>query len=80
MTNFKRRSPHSYHIRHDLHQWLREECLRLNCSQGVFVELMIERAMDTPFKDEDVFQYSAEMRWLEQRIADLDSDLPGSSS
>ena len=53
-------------IRADYPEWMREECARLNCSQGVLLELLIEAQIRHQIvKQGDVFLYDSEQRRLD---------------
>jgi hypothetical protein len=61
-----KRSHYACRLREDYHDWLREELKRLNCSQGVFLELLLSAHMREPIvKPEDVFHYDSEERRLD---------------
>lgn len=67
---FVPRSHFACRCRDDLTDRLRAECRRLNCSQGVFLEVVLEKAFRLGLvTHEDVFEYSAEDRWALEKLA-----------
>lgn len=53
-------------LRTDYWQFLRDECKRLNCSQGVLIELLLKaQDRDGVIKLQDVFEYDSEERRID---------------
>ena len=66
---FVKRHHYACRLRLDLHDALKAECERLNCSQGVFLEVLIEKALAVNLVDAgDVFSYSVQGRWLAEKL------------
>ena len=65
-----KRPHYACRLREDFHDWIKAECVRLNCSQGVFLEVLVMKAIlssqaGTPLVAEhDVFAYSSQERWF----------------
>lgn len=61
-----KRRHYACRLRDDYHAWLLDECKRLRCSQGVFLELLLAAHMrQAVVTADDVFTYDSE----ERRIA-----------
>lgn len=66
---FVKRHHYACRLRLDLHDALKAECERLNCSQGVLLEVLIEKALAVKLVDSgDVYSYSAQGRWLAEKL------------
>lgn len=60
-------------LRKDLSDVVKAECARLNCSQGVYLEVLIAKGLAVGLVGQhDVFHYSSEDRWLHSLLRDGD--------
>ncbi len=65
-------------LRVDLANELRQRCRELNCSQGVFLEVALSKVMlGDLVTEKDVFEYSANGRWLHRVVDDFIRQRPG---
>lgn len=56
-------------LRTDLADAMRAECKRLNCSQGVWLEVAISKALLGGIVEQrDVYEYSANARWIHKML------------
>ena len=58
-------------LRKDLADLMRAECKRLNCSQGVWLEIAIQKALHFQLvQQHDAYQYCHDERWFHRVLAD----------
>lgn len=54
-------------LRLDVWDLLKKECERLQCTQGVYLEIVLQKAMLSELvKPVDMFSYSPQLRWFEK--------------
>lgn len=69
--DFVPRPHYACRLRKDLHKVIKDKCRELNISQGVFLEILISKAilMDA-ITEKDVYQYNHAVRWLHKVVDD----------
>lgn len=68
---FQERPHYACRLRKDLADRMRQECARLNCSQGVWLEVAIIKALEFDLvKQHDAYQYCHDARWIHRVLAD----------
>ncbi len=65
---FVKRPVSSFRVREDFIETVRADCKRLNCSKGVYFEVLLEKAWKLELiTSDDVFAYDAKLRWESER-------------
>lgn len=78
---FINRPHYACRLREDLANAMRSECKRLNCSQGVWLEVAISKALLSGLVSEkDAYEYSANERWIHQMLDQMKYDGPDLNS
>lgn len=66
---FIKRPVTSFRLREDFAEKISIECDRLNCSKGVYIEILLAKAWEQGLiTSGDVFAYDPTLRWVEQKI------------
>jgi len=64
---FIKRPVTSLRLREDFAAKVSSECVRLRCSKGVYIEILLAKAWDQGLiTSADVFAYDPALRWLEE--------------
>lgn len=69
--DFIPRPHYACRVRLDILELIKSKCTQLNISQGVFLEILVSKAllMDA-ITEKDVYQYSNGVRWLHRVVDD----------
>ena len=63
------RSHVTFRIREDFLKHIKTECARLNCSRGVYIEVLLQNAWETgAISIADAFQYDSGVEWISQAL------------
>ena len=66
---FIKRPHYACRLREDLANAMRSECKRLNCSQGVWLEIAITKALlGNLVTQNDAYEYSSNARWIHRML------------
>lgn len=72
---FIERPHYACRLRIDLANAMRAECKRLNCSQGVWLEVAITKALlGQLVTEKDAYEYSANERWIHKMLDQMRTD------
>ena len=69
LPSFVPRRHYACRVRLDLWNTLKEKCSSLNCSQGVYLEILLEKSLTFPVSElsvtpQDLFKYSSQSEKL----------------
>ena len=66
LSPYVERRHYACRVRLDLWDALKAECARLNCTQGVYLEVALQKVISGGLvRSVDVFSYSPSIRWFE---------------
>lgn len=73
---FIKRPHYACRLRADLADAMREQCKTLNCSQGVWLEVAITKALlGGSVTQSDVYSYCHDERWLHRVLEDVQNGI-----